>query len=646
MGGNDAQDSAKQGAPETRMRRVAERCLSPGVVDVGHVQRKYDRAAGFAQKTPMIDRLLSRSSYADATTGDSGGLVFSNSRRERHDGTPVVARGSYASPETGFLREPAWSPAAAAAGSGPTNTVLQKKETTDHPDQSPSGYEAKEQLSKKAPASLSNSPQKRVQRRESPGVIDTRQARKQYERTTPLAAQRTGLISRLASRWTQADDGLEQNAGPAFLETGTLRSRVSPIAQQESPGLASVAADQPGNQEGLGKQPLARAATGGESFLKGNIARVVEQSLTQAVQRLPEANSQGKERRDASGEGSEANGEKSAPVTHFSPTNGYRLSRKKTAVAAGSGIDGRMHFVKPDADAPKTEKPPEARQKAATGNVTIQTAGLPSWTDTVKETASEGKRPVQHNSEALLVVRRKIGKADPRRAGEAIQPENTEVEQSSFSSAQREKATHHPFVHRSPAPEAVIQRQILQQAPASAQGSTEVQAGEDGSTAVAALRDSSSTAASSPLPLRQAFAPKGSASPLPISSTRTMAGSNVVHELRVDSAPLQKSALIWRTSAEHSTTPEAFPFETRSRNQALPLNIGARPAGDTVLLRQVARATAEAPAAENATTADVGRTPQVPVQAGGVDVSLLAEQVSRLLSRQLETERERRGVGL
>jgi hypothetical protein len=109
----------------------------------------------------------------------------------------------------------------------------------------------------------------------------------------------------------------------------------------------------------------------------------------------------------------------------------------------------------------------------------------------------------------------------------------------------------------------------------------------------------------------------------------------VAAEIRPTSASTSQPAMVWRQSANGSAAGDA--------GSALPLGINSAPGGELLVARQTT-ATESPPSTNTESTALAAATPMPAAPPGnGIDIAHLAEQVSRLLARQLTVERERRG---
>ena len=118
----------------------------------------------------------------------------------------------------------------------------------------------------------------------------------------------------------------------------------------------------------------------------------------------------------------------------------------------------------------------------------------------------------------------------------------------------------------------------------------------------------------------------------------------VTAEIRAASSGASKPAMVWRQSADRAPSGGALADGTTGNARiALPLAISAARGGEPQVARQAA--TAEPASSTNSeSTGPVAATttPATP-PANEIDVAQLAEQVSRVIARQLTVERERRG---
>jgi hypothetical protein len=118
----------------------------------------------------------------------------------------------------------------------------------------------------------------------------------------------------------------------------------------------------------------------------------------------------------------------------------------------------------------------------------------------------------------------------------------------------------------------------------------------------------------------------------------------VATEIRSVPSSAPKPAMVWRQSAERPSSGGAFAAGiTGGAGSALPLAMSAARGGDAQVARQAT--TAESTSSTNTEpTAPSAATPMPAAPpANKMDIAHLAEQVSRLLARQLAVERERRG---
>lgn len=123
----------------------------------------------------------------------------------------------------------------------------------------------------------------------------------------------------------------------------------------------------------------------------------------------------------------------------------------------------------------------------------------------------------------------------------------------------------------------------------------------------------------------------------------------VAAEIPVQKTTLSQRGIVWRKSANESSSgmPLGSQFSRDDKN-ALPLAINLRN-GNEQIARQSISASSSMPQTStemgNSMSADAGSLPTpIPTSASQVNVAQIAEQVSRILSRQLIVERERRGM--
>ncbi len=126
---------------------------------------------------------------------------------------------------------------------------------------------------------------------------------------------------------------------------------------------------------------------------------------------------------------------------------------------------------------------------------------------------------------------------------------------------------------------------------------------------------------------------------LPQSSTTPAAQIQplpVTAEIPAVSAPAPSANLIWRKSATGNFGADAVTGKSGFQTSALPLKIEAVSASAPVIARQAN----DSPVAESGAAMNTLST----MTAKEIDIAQLADQVGRLLSRQLAVERERRGM--
>jgi len=116
-------------------------------------------------------------------------------------------------------------------------------------------------------------------------------------------------------------------------------------------------------------------------------------------------------------------------------------------------------------------------------------------------------------------------------------------------------------------------------------------------------------------------------------------------EIRVASSGAPQPAMVWRQSTAGSPSMDAFAAGgSDGARSALPLAISAAHGGEPQIARQ-ATSTESTPPTRTESIAPAAATP-VPTTppAQEIDIERLADQVSELLGRRLEIERERRGI--
>lgn len=115
-------------------------------------------------------------------------------------------------------------------------------------------------------------------------------------------------------------------------------------------------------------------------------------------------------------------------------------------------------------------------------------------------------------------------------------------------------------------------------------------------------------------------------------------------EVRAALSGAPQPAMVWRERAEVSSGGMFADGTTGGPGTALPLAISAARGGEPQVARQAT--TAEPASSTNTESTASVAAPPMPATppANEIDVAHLAEQVSRLLARQLQIERERRGM--
>lgn len=115
----------------------------------------------------------------------------------------------------------------------------------------------------------------------------------------------------------------------------------------------------------------------------------------------------------------------------------------------------------------------------------------------------------------------------------------------------------------------------------------------------------------------------------------------VASEIPAASSGAPEPNLIWRKSAGEASTSQGV-TAGRAAASPLPLKLDSAPAVAANVARLITTG------AESGATSGIGASPptatEPPAPAREVDVAQLAEQIGRLLSRQLAVERERRGI--
>jgi hypothetical protein len=448
-----------------------------------------------------------------------------------------------------------------------------------------------------------------LQRRTEPaGVIDVRHAQRQYARTAGWVAQRFALLDHWKTRYGGDEDAGTANSSLVFAGAG--RPGVEPAHTLSSPIHLSRAVNRADASRQVAAPPVSDALQGQFRVMRRGATPVAPlQDVTAPKARL---NSD-----------SPADGDNATP--HASHEVVARSQADRGAFRAVE-IPAIMPHAAPDLILPRP-----------TG-LSVKTGA-----ETVGESAHGVERPIRRNatsSPAAITTTGALASGTDVSRQHSEAPSATAAPVQSPVRVSRVEST----------PDGLPLR--LQRKPGEA------------ATALARARESESPASarmplsdsSAPLLKAQSFSGGEGASPdsLPLIQRRPASGAPASEaardaannqpvpmsaEIRVASSQqaggAPQPAMIWRRSVERSPLSEGATGAARS---ALPLAISAAPA-------QAARQEATTAEPTSSTGAErVTTAPPAPTDSG-IDVARLAEQVSRLLARQLAVERERRGRG-
>ncbi len=136
-------------------------------------------------------------------------------------------------------------------------------------------------------------------------------------------------------------------------------------------------------------------------------------------------------------------------------------------------------------------------------------------------------------------------------------------------------------------------------------------------------------------------------SPEKISETTPSNQLAVAAEIPTTVSHLSPSHIIWRTHSNSSPTGGSLSTATNGRGQTLPLTGHLISSTPSAIARQITTTTSSGgePTATSSHEITTPTATPVPVAGGEMNLAQIAEQVSRLLHRQLTVERERRGIG-
>ena len=478
------------------------------------------------------------------------------------------------------------------------------------------------------------------------GVIDVRQPQQHYARTAGWVAQRFALLDHWKTRYGSDEDVTAANTGLVFATPGPLRTEArgalaSPtqlaraanpaVASQPSPALAAMPA--PPEQFRIRRRGTSPA--GGD---KVTVNRADDSAVTSRLQA--------------------ARGELRAAeipaITHQAAlTSPTLILPKRLAgnVEAEETAAGATHNVERSSQR-ELASPPEAAATpwptagpSGTTGISYLGSERPAATAAVLTQTPVRVTHVEARSAALpLRLQRQPGEAAPevapatsaalplrlQRQPDEAAPEVVTAQELTapvVSTPTTEMPLAKPVADPGHEPSALLggERAVSDL--------TYVVAEQPGFARIEPAPVQVASLVSLPLVQRQSVDSAPSAETAPDDALYQRAA--VAVEIRPTSASTSQPAMVWRQSANGSAAGGA--------GSALPLGINSAPGGEMLVARQTT--TAESPPSTNTESTALAAATPMPAAppANGIDIAHLAEQVSRLLARQLVVERERRG---
>lgn len=464
-----------------------------------------------------------------------------------------------------------------------------------------------------------------LRRRTEPlGLIDVRQPQQHYARTAGWVAQRFALLDHWKTRYGSDEDASAANAGLVFAMPGqpiaepsrvlaspTQLARVATQGVASQPSSASVAPSSPPEQFRVRRRspPPADADKVASNSSDGSAAT----SRFQAAR-------------------GEFLGADIPAITHqaASPSSTLILPQRLAGHVEPeqeTAGDATRHVER--SSQREVSSPPEAAAApwptaGPSGTTGISHLGseMPSATAEVLPQTPVRVSHIEARSAALpLRLQRQPGEAAP---GLVTAQELTAPVVSTPTAE---------MVLAEPAAGPVHEPSALLGGESAVSGMTYVVVAQPGFAGMETTPVQSASPVSLPLVQRQAVDSAPSAETAPDDGLYQRAA--VAAEIRPTSASTSQPAMVWRQSANGSAAGGA--------GSALPLGINAVPGGELLVARQTTAA--ESPPSTNTESTTPAATTPMPTAppANGIDIAHLAEQVSRLLARQLVVERERRG---